>query len=780
MRARPTKSFNDVHKADASRLRVGVFCGGKSIECEVSFNSGRTICDHLDTSVYEIIPIFQTKKGLLYILPWHFLHRGKISDFEHRLAGEAELLQWDDLKDRVDFIYIAVHGRFAEDGTMQGMLEILDIPYLGAKVFGSALSMDKVMQRQLLTQHGIPVAKGIVVRPRQINTDATQLPEICKQLEEKQVIFPVIVKPAYEGSSLGISVVFSVQELMPALIKAMHSDSTYNQPVIIEEKVEGIEFNCIALKQFPHATTLFNLDEEKVDRVGDWYMLPHTEVELEAGKHFYDYEQKYMPGRAKKITPARYSVEARKKISQLCAKVNDLLEFKTISRIDGFLRPNGEVVIIDPNSLSGMAPNSFFFHQAAEAGMNHTQLINYLITAEMHNHDIAPAINVPTKQEGKDMKKIRVAVLLGGDSTEREISLESGRNVCYKLSPQKYEVLPIFIDENMQLYHLSAKLLIQNSTNEIITQVADEMKMRWADLPSRCDFVFIALHGGKGEDGTIQGALEMLGLPYNGSSVLASALSMNKYKTNEFLKRHGFDVPYSTVVNKEAWHGCVDDAAKETLITTLLSDTPFPFIMKPVDEGCSSFVSKIKNMQQFLSEASRYFDSDRDHLMIEEYIDAIELTGGVIGNTEAQALPPSQPAMTKDILSIEEKFLPGAGENITPANLPHETLTFVMRTLEKVYMIMGLKGYARIDCFYQAADKSPSKKERVIMLEVNNLPGLTPATCIFHQAAEIGLKPMEFIDTLVTLGFEQHRGVVKNSDIVVEELETLVRQEQAS
>src|SRR5271154_6234838 len=116
--------------------------GGKSIECEVSFNSGRTIYDHLDIKRYTVVPLFQTTSGKIYILPQHFLHRGKISDFAHRLETEAQSVTWDGLKKLVDFIYLAVHGRYAEDGTLQGMLEVLHIPYLGAKVLGSALGMN--------------------------------------------------------------------------------------------------------------------------------------------------------------------------------------------------------------------------------------------------------------------------------------------------------------------------------------------------------------------------------------------------------------------------------------------------------------------------------------------------------------------------------------------------------------------------------------------------------------------------------------------------------------
>ncbi len=141
--------------------------GGRGAEREVSFNSGRTVCDHLDSARYTIVPLYQRHNGSLYILPYRFLHRGKTSDFEHRLDGEAEKISWDSLKDHVDFIYIAMHGRYAEDGTMQGFLEILGIPYFGSKVMASALGMDKVVQKEILKSHGILVPKGIAITPQE-------------------------------------------------------------------------------------------------------------------------------------------------------------------------------------------------------------------------------------------------------------------------------------------------------------------------------------------------------------------------------------------------------------------------------------------------------------------------------------------------------------------------------------------------------------------------------------------------------------------------------------
>jgi len=109
------------------------------------------------------------------------------------------------------------------------------------------------------------------------------------------------------------------------------------------------------------------------------------------------------------------------------------------------------------------------------------------------------------------------------------------------------------------------------------------------------------------------------------------------------------------------------------------------------------------------------------------------------------------------ILSIKEKFLPGEGQNITPAPLPKEKLKLVQEIMEKAYVTLGCKGYARLDCFFQEDKISKSGKDRIVILEINTLPAMTPATCLFHQAAEVGIKPMEFVDKIVELGFENHK-----------------------
>lgn len=751
--------------SSSEKLRIGVLMGGKSIEREVSFNSGRTICDHLDSSKYTIIPIFQTEVGSLFILPKHFVHRGKIADFRHRLDAEGTKISWDVLKKTVDFVYIAVHGRYAEDGTLQGMLEVLGIPYLGSKILGSATGMDKAIQKDVLKAHGVDVARGIVIQPHEVNYLTDDI--VVKRLEAQGVGLPCLVKPAHEGSSLGISVIAEKKELLPAIIKAMHADEHRTQTVMVEEKLTGMEFVCVALekrRQFPSTRTFGSpsgqtaAEHENNKQEISWYTLPLTEVIIEDNSQFFDYEQKYMPGRAAKVTPARCTEQDRARIAQTCITATKALNFATISRIDGFLTDDGRVVIIDPNTLTGMAPATFLFHQAAEVGMSHTQLINLLIEHELQQYGLDTQHFNSGEKSMVQKQKTRVAVLLGGDSNEREISLESGRNVCFKLSPEKYDVVPLFVNDNMDLYKLSQRLLLKNSTREIAHGVTQEDFVEWSDLPSIADFVFIALHGGKGENGAIQGTLEMLELPYNGSGVLASALCIDKFKTNNFLRSLGFHVPNSVIIDKKQW---VDLNSQEryTLLKTLVSTVNLPLIVKPHDDGCSVMVKKADSREELAAHLDLFFASQKTQVMLEEFIQAMELTCGVLGNTELTALPPSMVVAKHGILSIEEKFLPGEGENQTPAPLTPDALKLVHETMKAVYQAVGCKGYVRIDCFYQEAQHSPTQQARVIILEINSLPGMTPATCLFHQAAEVGMHPMELIDKIIELGFDQHRKI---------------------
>ncbi len=725
-------------------LRVGVIFGGKSIEREVSFNSGRTICDHLDTQFFKTVPIFQSASGDLYLLPWRFLYRGKIADFQQRLEGEAQKIVWDDLPKLIDFMYLAMHGKWAEDGRVQAMLELLEIPYLGAKVFGASLGMNKTLHNDFL-QGVIDLPKGFTLSVAEIASyDAVA---VQQKLQAHALTFPLIIKPEGEGSSFGVFVVHDQQHLEKAVLAACYISGSVGQGVLVEEKMTGMEFTCIIITDF---------------KTGKLMPLPPTQVLLHENAQIFDYTQKYMPGAAHEKTPPDCSAQAIEKIQDTCVRAMTYLQFSNMARFDGFLTPDGRVVIIDSNPLSGMGPATFLFRQAAEIGMGHAELINCLIKAELKQYHIEKEVSMVS-----NTKKIKVAVLFGGASHEKEISLESGRNVCYKLSAEKYEVIPIFVDATMKLHRLNKRLLVCTSTREITSNLDATMQLQWADLKKIADFIFIALHGGKGENGVVQGTLEMLGLPYNGSSIFASALCMDKYKTAQFLKRKGFDVPAGMLVPKQDW---VD--TPEMIFKKVHDEILYPCIVKPHDDGCSVMVSCVANQQELIKALDVLFEQ-KEQALIEEKIVGMELTVGVIGNDKPRALAPSQVVSKAAIVTLEEKFLPGMGENQTPARLSLQEIQFVQQTIVACYVALHCSGYARIDCFYQTASQSPTGEQRLIILENNSLPGLTPATCFFHQAAEEGLRPMDVLDEIIQLGFDKHK---QDTMVVVDEV--LARQEQ--
>lgn len=739
--------------SSSPRLRLGVVMGGKSIEAEVSFNSGRTVCDHLDTHIYEVIPLFQTVAGLLYILPWHFLHRGKIADFEHRLSAEAQQVRWDDLPQLIDFAYLVQHGRYGEDGVLQGVLEVLRIPYLGAKIFGSALGMDKAKQKVWLRGHGIEVPRGFVVVADQVLT-VDALNHLYKNAELK---YPLLVKPAHEGSSRGVAVVKDSEELMSAVYHARTITAGVEQDVLVEEFVLGSEFSCIVLQ-----------------KDGRWQALAVTEIVSDGSSLFYDYNQKYMPGRARKFTPARFDEAISHRIMRLCENVSERICFRTLARIDGILADDGRIVIIDPNSLAGMSPSTFIFDQAAEHGLSHAQLIHQLIIAECAAYGLPFAAQQKLFDERKiamQQTQKRIIVLLGGDSNEREVSLDSGRNVCYKLSSHAYNVIPVFVRDDMRLFRLTPALLIKNTTKDIAEKLTDDLEIKWADLPQLADFVFIGLHGGKGENGAVQGMLEMLELPYNGPGVFASSLCMDKFKANNFLRMQGVNVPEGKLIALADWKN-LSAEARESWLAQKIGDLAFPCIVKPHDDGCSVLVSKVGSLLELNAVMESHLQSKKEFVLCEELIVGMELTVGVIGNQNPRALPPSYSVAVGDVLSMEEKFLPGAGENQTPAPLLPEALVLVQHQVVRAYQATGCTGYARIDCFYQTAEQSKTGASRVVILEINTLPALTPATCLFHQAAEVGIKPMELIDEIVRLGFEQHAKIVLRDESLLQERAT--------
>jgi D-alanine-D-alanine ligase len=738
----------------------------------------------------------------------------------------------------------------------------------------SAIGIDKAVQKNLMVSAGFNSPPFFTIdRNDWISGNCKGAFEKAK----KEIGFPMVIKPANQGSSIGVTILSSDAEFdfMSAVEKALFTKwvdaSEWNKldekgrieyvrhltdiregigmpiridfktvvhdpnklievlnaelktkdgvvaesldgesNVLIEGFIEGKEFSCIVIE----------------DEKGKAIALPPTEIRK--GKELFDYRSKYMPGLSRKITPIDLPDEQINAIRRECEKLFYSLSFDVYARIDGFLSKSGKIFLNDPNTTSGMMPSSFFFHQAAEIGLNPSQFLTFIIRTSLakriknlkgaitYNHLLKQLDTNISNEKNAGSNKVKVAVILGGYSSERHISVESGRNIYEKLaSSEKYSPIPVFLTgdhDNHLMYKLPINLLLKDNADDIrekintykvhpiIKQIINECHtvtekyssesnleapqlLTYDDLAKQVTQVFIALHGRPGEDGSVQEKLEQVGLSYNGSDRSSSEITIDKYKTNEILLKNGFLVAKHMLVTASDWKN-----KKEEIKNRLQNDYKYPFIAKPVDDGCSSAVKKIKTFEEFEAFATLMFrNSDeldsrsaetllikpkeefpqKQVILVEELISKneakhfLEITGGMLtrfnskGELEYEVFEASEALAEGDVLSLEEKFLAGQGQNITPARYskdPNERQKIsdtVKKILGEAAKVLGVVGYCRIDAFVRIF--SPNKIE-VIFIEVNSLPGMTPATCIYHQAAINSYKPYEFIDSILDFG----------------------------
>lgn len=347
-------------------LRVGVIMGGMSSEREVSLNSGRNVFDHLDRGAYDPRAIFMDGQGKLWIIPWQLISQNTTTDIAERLESEARRIFYEGLKEEIDFAFISLHGKYGEDGCLQGLLELLGIPYTGPGVLASALGMDKHIQQRILQAAGIGVPDSILVREESWQEDRQG---VVNTLVD-HFRYPFFTKPPREGSSIGVTLVRDEASLARGMEEALKWD----RAVLVEEFLDGTEFSSIILEEAgePHALEL---------------------TEITPQSEYFTYDDKYMPGRCRKFTPPKtIAPDIAERIKQEAVRAFQVLGFRSYGRIDGFYMKDGRILITDPNSASGMAPSSFFFEQAACAGMLPAMIISRLIdnALAIHGKKIGP------------------------------------------------------------------------------------------------------------------------------------------------------------------------------------------------------------------------------------------------------------------------------------------------------------------------------------------------------------------------------------------------------
>lgn len=302
-------------------------------------------------------------------------------------------------------------------------------------------------------------------------------------------------------------------------------------------------------------------------------------------------------------------------------------------------------------------------------------------------------ICINNKYIGGDSLAPKIGVLLGGRSSEREVSLRTGAAIY--------------------------NALLEKGYNAVKIDVADDIVHKLQE--HRIDLAFIALHGKYGEDGTIQGLLEMYGIPYTGPGVLASAIAINKIMTKKLLLYEGIPTPDFTIVTASQYKK-LPFASILGKITTL----GLPLVVKPATQGSSigiSFVHHIDEIQPALEEGLKYDSS----LLVEKKLQGMELTAAVLGNDEPEVLPLIEIVTTTGVYDYTTKYTAGLSDHIIPPRLGDDVQEQVKDLAKRVYLALGCQGLSRID-FILAESCHP------FVLEVNTMPGMTE-TSLFPDAA---------------------------------------------
>ncbi|MCW3094576.1 MAG: D-alanine--D-alanine ligase [Chthonomonadaceae bacterium] len=347
-------------------------------------------------------------------------------------------------------------------------------------------------------------------------------------------------------------------------------------------------------------------------------------------------------------------------------------------------------------------------------------------------------------------RRLRVAVLMGGTSSERPVSLKTGSMIVQSLDPARYEVVAIDTRDVLRLQGVAPARIAPESVNKndadpmAIASVPAGMEALDAaaqTLPPPPDVVFVALHGKGGEDGTVQGMLEMMGLPYTGSGVLASALAMDKAMTKRLFRSAGIPVIEDVQVRRG------EEADGAALLARVQETLGFPVFVKPNAEGSSFGGTKVETQEGLLPAVVKALTYD-PKVLIERYVQGVEITVGVLGNTHGDLLPlPIVEIVPKSAFyDFESKYADGGSEHIIPARLPETVTQRAQELAVQCHNLLGCRGMSRTDMLVVG--------ETLSVLEVNTIPGMTPTSLLPQAAAHAGISFAQLLDRFLTAALE--------------------------
>ena len=354
-----------------TKKKVGIIFGGKSAEHEVSLQSAKNIVEAIDKTKFEVFLIGIDKEG-----KWHLndqssyllnaedpklIRLNKSNDPIAIVPGEMDkqLIHAENAVqlEQLDVVFPIVHGTLGEDGSLQGMLRLANLPFVGPSVLGSSICMDKDIAKRLLKDAGINVAKGLTY------TSATK-EKISYEEAAAYLGTPMFIKPANQGSSVGVSKVSTKEEFEAGIRSAFQ----YDHKLIVEENIVGREIEC---------SVLGNTDP-KASLLGE--ILPHTE--------FYSYESKYIDEKGAELAiPAELSDQVTKEMQNIAIKAFETLQCEGLARVDFFLTDNGDIYVNEVNTLPGFTKISMYPKLWEVSGISYPELIKRLIELAIERHE---------------------------------------------------------------------------------------------------------------------------------------------------------------------------------------------------------------------------------------------------------------------------------------------------------------------------------------------------------------------------------------------------------
>jgi D-alanine-D-alanine ligase len=386
------------------KIRVGILFGGRSGEHEISLLSAASVSNAIDKNKYEVVPIGITKEGRwVTAADAERLLQGKVEDHKHLRAGDPEATpgaavlakgeavvvppepqkhgsltpfetdasshaltrRATDRAIDVDVIFPVLHGTFGEDGTIQGLLELADLPYVGAGVLGSAAGMDKDIMKALFRAAGLPIVKHVTLLRSEWETKAKKV----EKFVESKLKYPVFVKPANLGSSVGISKAHDRNELGPAIEEA----AKFDRKIVVEQGVGGHKQKAREIE-----CSVLGNDNPEASLPGE--IVPSTE--------FYDYNAKYLDEGSQLIIPAKLSKGETKQVQRLAIAAFKAVDCSGLARVDFLMEPKSRKIYLNEiNTMPGFTAISMYPKLWAASGVSYSDLIGRLIQLGLDRHE---------------------------------------------------------------------------------------------------------------------------------------------------------------------------------------------------------------------------------------------------------------------------------------------------------------------------------------------------------------------------------------------------------